>query len=60
MSAADAEQAAQAADAAAAAATPPAPTQVANQMEAIRKRIEARRAQLRHEATQSTAPARKP
>ena len=60
IAAADAEQAAQAADAAAAVAPPPAPTQVASQMEAIRKRIEARRAQLRREATQSTAPVRKP
>ena len=60
MSAADAEQAAQAADAAAAAAPPPAPTQVANQMEAIRKRIEARRAQMRREAAESTAPDRNP
>lgn len=38
----------------------PAPTQVQMQMDAIRKRIEARRAQLRQEAAQSTAPARNP
>jgi len=38
----------------------PAPTQVQTQAEAIRKRIEARRAQMRRDAAQSTAPARKP
>ena len=38
----------------------PAPTQVQSQAEAIRKRIEARRAQMRREAQSSTAPARKP
>ena len=41
-------------------AAEPAPTQVQNQAEAIRQRIEARRAQMRREALQSTAPARKP
>jgi general secretion pathway protein N len=38
-------------------AAPPAPTQVTQQMEAIRNRIEARRAQLRREAAQSQNPA---
>lgn len=47
-------------DAAEADAGAPTPTQVQSQAEAIRKRIEARRAQMRREATQSTAPARKP
>jgi general secretion pathway protein N len=42
------------------AAVAPAPTQVQMQMDAIRKRIEARRAQLRQEAAQPTAPARNP
>jgi general secretion pathway protein N len=41
-------------------ASPPAPTQVQMQMDAIRKRIEARRAQLRQQAAQPTAPARNP
>lgn len=47
-------------DAAASSTPPPAPTQVQMQMDAIRKRIEARRAQLRQEAAQPTAPARNP
>ena len=38
----------------------PEPTTTEKQMDAIRKRIEARRAQLRQEALQKTAPARKP
>jgi general secretion pathway protein N len=36
------------------------PTTTETQMDAIRKRIEARRAQLRQEALQKTAPAKKP
>jgi general secretion pathway protein N len=40
--------------------TAPQPTSSEKQMDAIRKRIEARRAQLRQEALQKTAPARKP
>jgi general secretion pathway protein N len=51
--------AAQAADAADDAAEP-SPTQVQRQADAIRKRIEARRAQLRREAAQSTANDRNP
>ncbi|MCJ0825661.1 general secretion pathway protein GspN [Luteimonas sp. 50] len=42
------------------AANTPEPTATEKQMDAIRKRIEARRAQLRQEALQKTAPARKP
>ena len=41
-------------------ASTPQPTSTEKQMDAIRKRIEARRAQLRQEALQKTAPARKP
>jgi general secretion pathway protein N len=41
-------------------ASTPQPTNTEKQMDAIRKRIEARRAQLRQEALQKTAPARKP
>jgi general secretion pathway protein N len=43
-------------DAPPAPSTAPAPTQVTQQMEAIRRRIEARRAQLRREAQQSRGP----
>jgi general secretion pathway protein N len=57
---ASADDAAQAADAAEGAARAPTPTQVQSQMEAIRNRIESRRAQLRQQATQPNAPARKP
>jgi general secretion pathway protein N len=50
-------------DSAPASAAAPAPTQVQQQMDAIRRRIEARRAQLRREARQDTSqaqPARNP
>lgn len=51
------EEATDAADAASEAAAVPNPQ---NQMDAIRKRIEARRAQLRQDAQRETAPAKKP
>jgi general secretion pathway protein N len=64
IDAADAEEAAQAADVAVRAAETPAepapPAQAQQQMESIRKRIEARRAQMRREAAESTAPDRNP
>jgi general secretion pathway protein N len=41
-------------------ASAPQPASTEKQMDAIRKRIEARRAQLRQEALQKTAPAKKP
>jgi general secretion pathway protein N len=41
-------------------ASAPQPTSTEKQMDAIRKRIEARRAQLRQDALQKTAPAKKP
>jgi general secretion pathway protein N len=41
-------------------ASAPQPTNTEKQMDAIRKRIEARRAQLRQEARQNAAPAKKP
>ncbi len=56
----DADPAAEAAPEPPVPASAPQPTATEKQMDAIRKRIEARRAQLRQEALQKTAPARKP
>jgi general secretion pathway protein N len=56
----DADPAAEAAPEPPVPASAPQPTATEKQMDAIRKRIEARRAQLRQEARQNAAPAKKP